>query len=183
MKEPFSKYNITYRYDLGYYIFRCWNGPYLGRYITIQKSFGPLDLFEVTIDPQPSEFNLLSFTKWNGRNFAGLKVSHSPMHKLIFKNSLRGPGGFKMSVCLSVRPSVRLWPLQCEISFDPMARLWSNFQGPLISLCHTFSEMGREGKKMLGAEFWFSAYGPKKWGQKVGLAMGAAKILEFQNFS
>ena len=68
MKEPFSKYNITYRYDflmydLGFYIFRCWNGPYLGRYITIQKSFGPLDLFEVTFDPQPSEFNLLSFTK------------------------------------------------------------------------------------------------------------------------
>ena len=39
-----------------------------------------------------------------------------------------------MCVCLSVCLSVRLWPLQFEITFDPMARLWSNFQGPLISL-------------------------------------------------
>ena len=35
---------------------------------------------------------------------------------------------------------------------------------------------------MLGAEFWFLAHGPRKQGQKAGLARGPNQILEFQFF-
>ena len=40
-----------------------------------------------------------------------------------------------------------------------------------------------KAKKLFGVEFWFSAHGLRKWGQKGGLDIGAAKILEFQHFS
>ena len=55
----YSKFNIKSQIMVQYGItaitFLCWNGPYLGKFITIQKSSGPLDLFEVTIDPVPSK--------------------------------------------------------------------------------------------------------------------------------
>ena len=37
-------------------------------------------------------------------------------------------------MCLSVCVSVPQWPLQCELTFDPFARLGSNFQGQPNSL-------------------------------------------------
>ena len=59
MMDYYSKFNIKKHiislYGMIFISFHCWNGPYLGKFITIQKSSGPLDLFEVTIDPAPSK--------------------------------------------------------------------------------------------------------------------------------
>ena len=59
MMDYYSKFNIKKHiislYGMIFISFFCWNGPYLGKFITIQKSSGPLDLFEVTIDPAPSK--------------------------------------------------------------------------------------------------------------------------------
>ena len=45
-----------------------------------------------------------------------------------------------------------------------------------------FWNWDNKAKKMLGAEFWFSAHGLRKQGQKEGLARGPNQILEFQFF-
>jgi hypothetical protein len=45
-----------------------------------------------------------------------------------------------------------------------------------------FRKREDEAKKMLGADFWFSAHGPRKRARKARLAGGATKILEFQHF-
>lgn len=46
-------YMRDWGYDLHIMVMTCYNGPYLGRYITIQRFGGILELFEMTIDPAP----------------------------------------------------------------------------------------------------------------------------------
>ena len=71
----------------------------------------------------------------------GLKLLFQPLHEKLKRNFPRGSRGKKMCVCPSLCLSVHLWPLQSEITFDPIVRLWSNFQGQLNSLQVIFGQV------------------------------------------
>ena len=45
-----------------------------------------------------------------------------------------------------------------------------------------FRNWDNEANKTLGAEFWYSSHGWRKWSRKAGLARGADQILEFWHF-
>ena len=62
-----------------------------------------------------------------------LKLLIQPLHEKLKRNFPRGSRGKKMCVCPSLCLSVHQWPLQSEITFDPVVRLWSNFQAQLNS--------------------------------------------------
>ena len=76
--------------------------------------------------------------KWNGKNLAGFEVSNPPCIKNQEKYFLPwGCRGFKMFfVCLSMCLS----PLQSELTFDPMVRSWTKFQGHPNSLQAIFGQ-------------------------------------------
>ena len=109
-----------------------------------------------------------------------------------------------MCVC----PSVCLWLLQSQITLDPMARLRSNFQGPLNSfqvifgrviwtqrpstissqgfgawrLCHTFSGRVGQGQTNVGSGILIFSPQPKKRELEGGAGKGWFKCFGILTF-
>ena len=98
--------------------------------------------------------------------------------KKLFSLQTAKRGLLVQSVCLSVLDSAAL-------GVRPRTFLLNLFPPGVFGQrgCLTpFWNWDNKAKKMLGAEFWFSAHGLRKQGQKAGLARGPNQILEFQFF-
>ena len=112
--------------------------------------------------------------------------------------------GWFVFVCVSVCVCVSVPSKKC-CNFWTVGRIGAKFSGPTNLLASNFwvgdldpaalgvrpvsaksissRGLGAGGScKMLGAEFWNSAHGPRKRGQKAGLAWGPTKIWEFWHF-
>ena len=142
-----------------------------------------------------------SFSKWRG-SFVGFVEFPSPSH--ICKKKFPMIQGWFVFVCVSVCVCVSVPSKKC-CNFWTVGRIGAKFSGPTNLLASNFwvgdldpaalgvrpvsaksissGGLGAGGScKMLGAEFWNSAHGPRKRGQKAGLAWGPTKIWEFWHF-
>ena len=100
----------------------------------------------------------LPFTQWNGRNIAGIDVSHPPMHKNIKKKIPIGCRGPKICVFLSFCLSVPRFVT---------ATMWNNFL--------PYGQMATElsgSAKLLASNFWTGSLDPETFRVRPGPLKG-----------